>query len=280
MSEYIFGPPPPPPSARNVRSNSNRSSRGSFQRRSYVGRTKPYQVGQGLYSGQNTGPKSYLESSDEALQDKSNLLGQSINEEDIITQDVAQTSSLGTFNPNLFGLSSLAGRTNISDDDSDEEAKYEISAPNLQLASAAMAIPGTTITLESDEDIAKWIEERKKRWPTADRIRQREQEKADDEQRFQTEEQQKKLTIKDSRKSHLCRYFARNGRCDRGAKCIYAHERPAQEVRQNTKIYKRYEKPQRMPLFKRLFQNDIDKENEQVLDFILLAVQQGIIKGP
>jgi hypothetical protein len=41
------------------------------------------------------------------------------------------------------------------------------------LRSPAPPIPGTSIRLETEEDIAKWIAQRRARWPTAARVEER-----------------------------------------------------------------------------------------------------------
>lgn len=52
-----------------------------------------------------------------------------------------------------------------------EDADHIIHGPHDH--SPRPAIPGTSIVLETDEDIARWIAERKARWPTSSRIAQK-----------------------------------------------------------------------------------------------------------
>ena len=57
-------------------------------------------------------------------------------------------------------------------DDDEEEEEEELQAKS----NGPICIPGTSITLQTEEDIAKWIEERKKNWPTNKNIERKKQE--------------------------------------------------------------------------------------------------------
>ncbi|KAK9373975.1 uncharacterized protein V1513DRAFT_130680 [Lipomyces chichibuensis] len=171
-------------------------------------------------------------------------------------------------------------------EDVDEEAALG-SRPTTSMSAAIITIPGTTISLQTEEDIAKWISERKKKWPTERRIQEKEQELQrktveEDEVRKAKEklrEEKKKEEDNIFAKHNICKFFAKTGRCNRGSKCSFSHQRMANtsSTALTTKKYKRYNKPQKMPLFKRLVQNDWDKENEKVLDFISFLVDIGVV---
>lgn len=78
-------------------------------------------------------------------------------------------------------------------DDLDEEGKH--------------AIQGTNIVLDSPEDIQRWIEERRKNWPTTKRV----------------SEKSSQLLKSTPTTTNICRYFQRTGKCRMGDKCKYSH---------------------------------------------------------
>ena len=59
----------------------------------------------------------------------------------------------------------VENKEKFQDDRTVEEAKQSTGSTND--FKNAVKIPGTNITLQTEEDIAKWIEERKKNWPSA-----------------------------------------------------------------------------------------------------------------
>ncbi|KAK9329991.1 hypothetical protein V1520DRAFT_294266 [Lipomyces starkeyi] len=177
---------------------------------------------------------------------------------------------------------------NVADEDEDVDEEAALgTGPTTSTSAAIVTIPGTTISLRTEEDIAKWISERKKKWPTERRIQEREQElqrktvEEDEARKTKEKLREEKKKEEDSifAKHNICKFFAKTGRCNRGSKCSFSHERPANtsSTALTTKKYKRYNKPQKMPLFKRLVQNDWDKENEKVLDFISYLVDIGVV---
>lgn len=110
-----------------------------------------------------------------------------------------------------------------------------------QPSESVVFIPGTTISLQTDEDIAKWIEERRKKWPTKRNIEQKELAK---EQEERSQLQKKRLQPQDlpiakkrrieqqegtepdlnlSRKQ-VCKFYEKNKRCRYGTKCRNLHE--------------------------------------------------------
>ncbi|GMM31418.1 hypothetical protein DAMA08_041630 [Martiniozyma asiatica (nom. inval.)] len=79
-------------------------------------------------------------------------------------------------------------------------------------------IQGTTIKLDTPEDIEKWIAERKANWPTNKRVQKREEEK----------EQLKRLIQPNNNTANekpICRFFQRTGKCKHGAKCKFSHSK-------------------------------------------------------
>lgn len=128
-------------------------------------------------------------------------------------------------------------------------------------------IEGTSISLQTDEDIAKWIEERKKNWPTRKNIAA----KAERLQLMAQTEQQKNT----KQNKPVCRFFAKSGRCKFGNKCKNSHESAADSSVKvingvSVKVPQRYKNSVNGgSLFKNLVQRDIfQHENELVLDFV------------
>ncbi|KAK9322708.1 hypothetical protein V1517DRAFT_322598 [Lipomyces orientalis] len=186
---------------------------------------------------------------------------------------------------------SFYGNHNVAEeeDDVDEEATLvSRRTTSTSTSTAVVTIPGTTISLETEEDIVKWINERKNNWPTAKRIEEKQEElkrkKVEEEEsrkvKEKLQEEQSKQNNEMLSKRNICKFFAKTGRCNRGSKCAFSHERSANAASSATlptKKYKRFVKPQKMPLFKRLVQNDWDKENAKVLDFISYLVDIGVV---
>lgn len=146
------------------------------------------------------------------------------------------------------------------------------------------------ISLNTEQEIQAWIAERKRRWPTDARV----QAKKELEEKQKKEKQvkvsgnsnsnmnnsnDKNNTNKSKQRTQgTCRYFLA-GRCH-NANCRFLHTMPDhdQQTQQVTgKVYKLYEAPQKMPLFKMLVQNDLDDENKKVIDFIEYIFTNSVI---
>ncbi|GEQ72341.1 hypothetical protein JCM33374_g6028 [Metschnikowia sp. JCM 33374] len=80
-------------------------------------------------------------------------------------------------------------------------------------------IEGTNITLQTEEDIAKWIAERRKKWPTRKNVEAKMQ-----QQKEHIPEQEKNPT-----KQNICKFFSKNKRCKFGSKCRNVHETTTEE---------------------------------------------------
>ncbi|KAK9237308.1 nuclear fragile X mental retardation-interacting protein 1-domain-containing protein [Lipomyces kononenkoae] len=207
----------------------------------------------------------------------------------LISTSIGQpaSSDMGYYYPQPPFAAAHKKSFNNNEAEEDEDVDDEAALGWHPAASGATAtIPGTTISLQTEEDIAKWINERKKNWPTVKRIQEKEEElrrkQAEAEEarkakgKFQEEKTNQESTM--FAKGNICKFFAKTGRCNRGSKCPFSHERLANTGSAlNTKKYKRYGRPQKMPLFKRLVQNDWDKENEKILDFVSYLVDIGVV---
>lgn len=148
--------------------------------------------------------------------------------------------------------------------------------------SSSPYIPGTSIKLETDEDIAKWIEDRKRNWPSKKNMEQR----------------KKRLpppaipheSAPSKRPRNVCRYFQQHGRCKFGKNCKNVHESTGGTRSGNSSNMKTINDipvsiPQRFKndgsqssLFRKLVQKDhFENENEKVLDFIIYLQLQNLV---
>jgi len=88
-----------------------------------------------------------------------------------------------------------------------------------------VCIQGTNIVLDSPEDIKAWILERKKNWPTAKRIAEKEKNKTEEEKILQ---HYNGTGGKKGRKSghhwRICKFWKRTGHCRNGKHCKFLHE--------------------------------------------------------
>ncbi|KAK9452242.1 nuclear fragile X mental retardation-interacting protein 1-domain-containing protein [Limtongia smithiae] len=163
-------------------------------------------------------------------------------------------------------------------DDDDLSSYYnrtKSSAPDGLTENGPVPVYGTNIVLQSDDDIQKWIEERKKKWPTAKRMKEKEdadkerrklveQERADQETRrreLQLRAQEDSIndisSLATTREGQRpCKYFAAHGSCSRGDKCMFRHDLRSPNSRNKepppARNYKLFEKPARIPLFHRV----------------------------
>lgn len=164
-----------------------------------------------------------------------------------------------------------------------EELKPEEPKP----ANTPIFIEGTNITLQTEEDIAKWIEERRKRWPTRKNI---EEKKA---QQQSVVGAPKETTLP---RKQICKFFSRNRKCKFGTKCKNSHELANNNAQSpvrgsNVKVINglKVAVPQRYSreaptdkssgsLFKKLVQRDLfENQNNVVMDFLLYLDARGII---
>lgn len=134
-------------------------------------------------------------------------------------------------------------------------------------------IEGTNITLQTEEDIAKWIAERRKNWPTRKNIELRKK-----------QQEQKQPAAPKPPKAQVCKFFARSGKCKFGNKCRNLHEAagagPTTTINGlQIAIPQRYKKE--MPtgsLYKNLVQRDLyEHENNVILDFLQYLGDKNLI---
>lgn len=148
--------------------------------------------------------------------------------------------------------------------------------PQKNQPSEPIYIEGTTILLQTDEDIAKWIEERRKNWPTRKNIEAKAQRQGNQKQ------EQPQGETKSSKQ--VCRFFAKTGKCRFGNKCKNSHESGGDSSTKtingiSVKVPQRYKNGiSGGSLFKNLVQRDLfEHENDFVLDFIKHLLSNSLI---
>lgn len=153
----------------------------------------------------------------------------------------------------------------------DVTEKTSEEGPNIQ--GEPIFIEGTNITLQTEEDIAKWIEERRKNWPTRKNIELKKK-----------QQEQKQPAAPKPQKAQVCKFFARSGKCKFGNKCRNLHEAagsgPTTTINGlQIAIPQRYKKE--MPtgsLYKNLVQRDLyEHENNVILDFLQYLSDKNLI---
>lgn len=94
---------------------------------------------------------------------------------------------------------------------------------------AKVYIPGTHITLDTEEDIARWIAERKRRWPTQKNIEAKKQAHLASEGPGGLAKRAIDGPSGPAKRAHTaraCQFFQQNKKCRFGAKCKNLHEAP------------------------------------------------------
>lgn len=171
-------------------------------------------------------------------------------------------------------------------DEEDEEQLQEGSSDKKD----AICILGTNITLQTEEDIANWIEERKKKWPTRKNIELKKQEAVKRRSDLLPDVSKNENEREIKKPKNICRYYQQHKRCKFGNKCKNSHiidSKSHSTQNTNTKLINNIEVsiPQRYKggpkdssLFLKLVKKDeLEHENELVLDFILYLNEKQLI---
>lgn len=128
-------------------------------------------------------------------------------------------------------------------------------------------IEGTSITLQTEEDIAKWIAERRKNWPTKKNI----------ELKAKRELERKAPEPEKTPAKQVCKFYAKSKKCKFGAKCRNVHEAASNNSASKmingilVAVPKRYKKEMQVSssLYKNLMQRDhYEHENNLIIDFL------------
>lgn len=242
MHEYIYGPPPPPPS---LQSRSSSSSTSSLPLPS----VKNYGASDAALQRPRPTPYSRPGAPIYGSNHQSSLLKR---------PSPAAYSAIGTRKdprkPATSGAMTAAPNN----------AKSNRQDGDISIVSQDV--------LKAASDVESWIAQRRKNWPTAERIAEKERQEllnakpapppSDDINSESTK------STNNTAWRRPCKYFAQ-GNCINGANCSFSHNI----------TYKRFEAPAKdASLFKRLVQKDMDAENNAVLDFILYLSEKGVLE--
>ena len=116
------------------------------------------------------------------------------------------------------------------------------------------AIPKFNQSLESPEEIEKWISERKRKYPTEKNI----QLKKDSKEVLKDLDAKKTCEKPKKSKKSTCKFYA-NGTCKKGDQCKFAHTSPTDSLLEN------------------VFKEDLNHQRKLLLEFINHVVSLGIL---
>jgi hypothetical protein len=153
-------------------------------------------------------------------------------------------------------------------------------------------------SLDTPEEIEKWIQERKAKYPTDANVEKKKSEKRSNPDTNGTESQshKKKKQKKENEKvfdqdgKQVCKFHLK-GKCKKGDECTYSHNYASagsrstddteQQQQQKTRQpqVKQTQKPTRSNLLRKLLDDEIQKERKQVLDCIDFIVANNFFEG-
>lgn len=118
--------------------------------------------------------------------------------------------------------SNKKAKGNIKNGSDGEDNFDDISEDDILDEEKTFAIQGTNIVFENEEDVAKWIEERKKNWPTNKKVEEKKKEM----------ETAKKIadnlinsgTKSSKSKTKVCSFWLKTKKCRNGKNCKFSHD--------------------------------------------------------
>lgn len=156
--------------------------------------------------------------------------------------------------------------------------------------SKPVCIQGTSITLQTDEDIKQWIEERKKKWPTRKNIEAKQEQKHTEDQKRQLKRPSNEDDRVAKKPKQMCKFYQQNKSCRFGNKCKNMHERDSDyKIINNVKVkipklyennyYTKENASEKSSLYKMLIKKDqFELENREFIKFLMHLDSQGLIK--
>ena len=269
--DFVYAPPPPPPPTRKSGSNNSNTfnNRGNLDKRNSNVNNR--------FNNDATG------------EGKSNT----------VLQDLNDLRDLPTYLPNSSSHSNELENNEDSENEETDIMHDEIEGQNN--SNEPVFIPGTNITLNTEEDIKKWIEERKKKWPSRRNIE--EKEKLRQEQGITSSNSKKRnnessASQNTKKPKNICKFYQNNKRCKFGNKCKNVHEtttsgggKPGQNTktinnilvvipqRFKNELYVNEKDTNAHPLlFKMLVQKEhFENENSKVLEFLEFLNEKGLM---
>lgn len=336
---YIYNPPPPPPPKSyapnsNQNNNNNRKQRNNNQRhQTAINRNHPYNRNNtqrlGFQNNQQSNqqsqnfnyktPSSYAQLQASIQQPvgpmpySSNVYGTSNkkkqqNNTNSKEKKPAPAKQSKSQDNQLQKNNKLDSKSKLDNDDEEDEDDFEDEEANAN-PSRLIIVPGTSITLNTQQEIEEWIAERRLKWPTKARVeikqklledlrqertaasssqidsnnnnnKQTTTELNEDDTPDEPTSNDSATTTTKKANPRICKYFAKNGRCLNGNRCSYLHQTGDNTNNTNNpfatqKVYKRFEAVPKLPLFQMLVRNDMENENRKILGFIEYLYLQG-----
>ncbi|OLL26514.1 hypothetical protein NEOLI_001918 [Neolecta irregularis DAH-3] len=143
---------------------------------------------------------------------------------------------------------------------------------------STVRIQGTKISLDSPQEIALWIAERKKNWPTAANIARKEEERQRQipakKRKLEKVAQSNNAESETERPIKACLRFQK-GRCRFGKRCRYKHDNIEQA---NVSTDSSHQWRNRKSLYSRLVETEVERENVIILQVIKEMVARGLAK--
>lgn len=185
---------------------------------------------------------------------------------------VADFSDLPTHLPNT---GSLSPQPRDEVERSPEEQEHGVKNSAVAATKEPIFIEGTNITLQTEEDIAKWIEERRKNWPTRKNV----------ELKVKREQEQKTQETDKLPAKQVCKFYSRNKKCKFGSKCRNLHEASNNGSVKTINglqvaVPQRYKKeaPVCGSLYKNLVQRELyEHENNIIINFLQYLDKHNLI---
>ena len=117
-----------------------------------------------------------------------------------LPNETPKEPELASESQNRVPVNTETGKQNQIDHHGEDEEDNNDHEETLPKPNGTIYIQGTNISLQTEEDIAKWIEERKRNWPTNKNIELKRQHKTKQEEEQQQQQKDIKMPNPTTRK--------------------------------------------------------------------------------
>ncbi|KAK6200384.1 nuclear fragile X mental retardation-interacting protein 1-domain-containing protein [Scheffersomyces amazonensis] len=260
--DFVYAPPPPPSSSKKTGGSTNGIQHAQISASNEESSTN-HKNNKNKNNNNNNNNNNNRRYNKHNAKQVYNQSSNNINQE-IASSVTTSLLDLPTYLPNEEPVIDVSPSTKDRDEgpikdktdlDNNDEINNEVNddevSQTVKDPSQPIVIPGTNITLQTDEDIAKWIEERKKRWPTRKNIELKEQTQAQAQAQVQVQDQQNEINSQDRKRRNsnsnsdtpntkkarnICRFYQLHKHCKFGNKCKNLHELPDSSISKSNKF--------------------------------------------